>query len=164
MQLERLAKTLTASLVAAVALSACAPNVTAPAMPSQVRALQADFDACAGNVNGRLDAVVNTYYPDFKRGKFVSVVFPRTDVEVARYLLTDGTQGKSSPGKRCPPSVWTLPQYLELKKKLEHAEALTAEIETAKGLKFNGLVEGNLTYVDLKTNRVLTRTFEFQSR
>jgi len=77
MQLERLAKTLTASLVAAVALSACAPNVTAPALPSQVRTLQADFDACAGSVNGRLDAVVNTYYPDFKRGKFVSVVFPR---------------------------------------------------------------------------------------
>lgn len=169
MQFKPSTKALAASIVGVLALSACAPNITdpnitAPVVPSQARALQADFESCATSVNGRLDTIINTYYPDFKKGKFVSVVFPRTDLETARFYLTDGGQGKSSMGKRCPPSVWTLPQYNDLKNRLAQAEALVVEIETAKGLKFNGLVEGNLTYVDLKTNKVLTRTFEFQSR
>jgi hypothetical protein len=113
--------------------------------------------ACKNNVESRLNAIIDRYYPDFKKSgptKNGQAWFARKDLEVARWYmyLRDGwTSGLGA----CSHNDSYKVAFLPLKELFAKAETLVLEIEAARGVKFEKVdSSGNanhIVFIDLKT-------------
>lgn len=113
--------------------------------------------ACRNNVESRLNAIIDKYYPEFKKVgpvKNGQAWFARKDLEVARWYmyLRDGWSGSLG---ACAHNDSYKAAFLPLKELFAKAEPLVQEIEAARGVKFEKVESSatvrHIVFIDLKT-------------
>jgi hypothetical protein len=112
-------------------------------------------DMCKRSTDVRLDSIINNYYPTFKKSGLSngSAWFARKDLEAARWYMYFG-QGFNPQGRGCAMNDRYKKAFAPIKAKFDQAEALVKEIETARGVRFEKVENGNhVVFIDVNSNK-----------
>ena len=119
---------------------------------------------CKSNVESRLKAIVDKYYPEFQKSgptKNGQAWFARKDLEVARrymYLQDGWATGLGA----CAHNDAYTAAFAPLKERFARAEPLVREIEAARGVKFEKVESSDSSrhtvFIDLKTHDAVAKS------
>lgn len=124
-------------------------------------------NSCKNNVESRLNSIMNTYYPEFKKSganRKGQAWFARKDLEAARFymyqrdgwLMDGGACAHNDPYKRA---------FAPLKELFAKAEALVQQIEKARGVRFEKVETtgraSHVVFIDLATQKPVAKSDEY---